>query len=143
MTVPFGFSISDFITGINLAKNFVHTLKAQGGAVEQYQHLLEQLHHDCRILSYFGLLNLPQEYASLDRDIVQQANLLYHSAQHFLKAIDQYRDEFNKVGANKFYHGVRSKAKWFLAMEKKIKEYRKDVEVKRGGLPLLTSRLTM
>ena len=141
--VPFGFSVGDFIDGIVFAKKFVRSLQARGGAVKQYQLLLDQLDRDCKVLLYFQSLDLPQDFATLERDVVQQANLLHEAAQDFLASVKVFQAEFERLGADKFYHAIGSKTKWFLSMEKKAEEYREKISIEQGYLSQLMSRLVM
>ena len=88
-------------------------------------------------------LDLPTDFAVLQSQIVYQANSLHGSASKFLAVICQFRDKFEQDGADKFYHGVRAKAKWFLGMEKRSEEYRKEVELKQSAMVLLLGKLTV
>ena len=62
MLAPFGFSIGDFVTVLTLTKDVIAGLQAQGGAVDEFYNVVEDLEANLTIFQQLKNHKLPESY---------------------------------------------------------------------------------
>ena len=91
MVVPFGFSIGDFIDGINIAIDVVKACTDTGGASSQYERVLVELE------TYLALLRKLQDSSvPTTTEVNRLASSCEQPVRQFLTKVEKYRRSLAK-----------------------------------------------
>ena len=127
MVVPFGFSIGDFVNGINTAIDVIRACKDAGGASSQYDRVLVEFE------TYIALLRKLQDSSiSTSAEINRLASSCEEPVRYFLTKIEKYRCSLAKpAGSHDSIHqtarNLRTfprKAQWAIVAKKTVEELR-------------------
>ena len=143
MIVPFGFSVGDFIATLEFIQKAIAGLKAQGGALDEFHHIIRELENNALIFQYLESTTLPDKYISEQKAIVAQAQALNGLSKDFKATIQKYSVAFGKKGAEKFYHSIVAKTRWTATMAKQIAQYRVRIQEKSQTLQLLLATINL
>ena len=140
MVAPaFGFSVGDFITGIEAAIDVIKACRETGGAVSQYGQTLAEFQ---AYLSTFRRLQDPQ--VATTAEIISIARNCEGPIQRFMKKVEKYQDSLTTTGTSTgggLVHSVRKfprKAQWAVRASKEIEKLRAGL-----GPPLSTIGLLL
>lgn len=143
MIVPFGFSVGDFVAVLHLTKDVIAGLQDQGGAVNEFYSVVEDLEANITILQQLEKHDLPGEYDAQKRSIAVLAQSLYGLATDFLAVIQKYRKDLTRPEARHSYRAVLKKASWTVKTSKRLARFRTEIEAKSLSLRLLLSKVNM
>jgi hypothetical protein len=143
MLAPFGFSVGDFITVLQLTRDVIAGLQAQGGAVNEFCNIVEDLEANITIFQQLENLDLPDKYNAQQRSIVTLAQSLYGLATDFLALIQKYRRDLTRPEARHSYRAVLKKTSWTMKTPKRLARFRTDIEAKSLSLRLLLSKINV
>ena len=140
MVVPFGFSIGDFIDGINIAIDVIKACKDTGGASSQYERVLDEFETYLIILRK---LQDPNVLASTE--INRLASSCEQPVRQFLTKAEKYRCSLTKpTGSQDFVHhttrNLRTfprKAQWTVVAKKTVEELRLGIGPQLSAIGLL------
>ena len=137
MAVPFGFSIGDFIAGIDLIARVVTALKDTGGASSEYQILIQELQHLQLLLEQ--LKDLKPSASSLNHvNAVRGLALTFKlPLSEFLQKIERYKSSLGVVSSRRQWVGAPRKAQWTLFMPEEISKMRAMITMKIVTVSLL------
>ena len=112
MPVGFGFSVGDFVAVLNLVRTVIEALKTAGGAKEDFQGLLRQLHALEKVLTRVRDIELDDEQ-DLDKVALRHAaSQCQDTIDGFLARIAKYQPHLGKVTPNKPDYLARTKVAW-------------------------------
>ena len=140
MVVPFGFSIGDFIDGINVAIDVIKACKDTGGASSQYEGVLIEFE------TYLTLLRKLQDPSvPASTEIIKLASSCEQPVRQFLATVEKYKCSFTKpTGSQDFVHhtarNLRTlprKAQWAVVAKKIVEELRLGVGPQLSAIGLL------
>ena len=140
MVVPFGFSIGDFIDGINIAIDVVKACTDTGGASSQYERVLVELE------TYLALLRKLQDSSvPTTTEVNRLASSCEQPVRQFLTKVEKYRRSLAKpTGSHYFIHqtarNLRTfprKAQWAIVAKKTVEELRLGIGPQLSAIGLL------
>ena len=141
MVVPtFGFSVSDFIAGINVAIDVIKACKDTDGASSQYERVLIEFE------TYLALLRKLQDpNVPTTAEINRLASSCEQPVQQFRTKVEKYRCSLaHPTGSHNFVHHTARKlrtfprtAQWAVVAKKTVEELRLDIGPKLSVIGLL------
>ena len=137
---PFGFSVGDFISGINVAIDVIKACKDTGGASSQYERVLVEFE------TYLALLRKLQDSSvPTTAEMTRLASSCEHPVQQFVTKIEKYRRSLAKSAGShdSVHHTARSlrtfprKAQWAVVAKKTVEELRLGIGPQLSAIGLL------
>ncbi len=128
MVAPvFGFSVGDFIAGINIAIDVIKACKDTGGASSQYERALVEFE------TYLALLRKLQDpNVPTTAEINRLASSCEHPVQQFVTKIEKYKCSLAKSAGSgdsvhqtfRYLRTFPRKAQWAMVAKKAVEELR-------------------
>jgi hypothetical protein len=124
MTAPFGFSVGDFISAIQLIQNICEALKTAGGASNHYQRVLVELG---------GLRNVLDELQKIqpsegDMGQINTLRAMVHACQlqlhDFFVKLEKYHRSLNPFSKRTALQSAARKTQWAVSMETETEKLR-------------------
>ena len=143
MLAPFGFPVGDFVTVLTLTKDVIAGLQAQGGAVDEFYNVVEDLEANLTIFQQLENHKLPERYDAQQKSIAALAQSLYGLAIDFLAIVQRYKRDFTRPEARHSHRAVLKKTGWTMKISKRLARFRTEVEAKSLSLRLLLSKVNM
>ena len=136
---PFGFSVGDFIDGINIAIDIIEACKDTGGASYQYQRVLVEFE------TYLTLFHKLQDSSIPTAEVNKLASSCEQAVQQFVTKIEKYRRSLAKpTGSHDFVHHTARhlrtfprKAQWAVVGKKTVEELRLGIGPQLSAIGLL------
>ena len=137
---PFGFSIGDFIDGVNTAIDVIRVCKDAGGASSQYERVLVEFE------TYLTLLRKLQDSSvPTTAEVNRLASSCEEPVRQFLTKVEKYRCSLAKpTGSHDFVHhtarNIRTfprKAQWAVMAKKTLEELRLGIGPQLSAIGLL------
>lgn len=124
MSVGFGFSFGDIVTGVQLISKIATAIKDTGGASEDYQLVISQYHRLLQVLR--ELQNPPlRNSTSLSYDLVsEQAFACEKSLEELRARISKFDSALGPSARKGMRHGTARKALWALSPPEVSKLYK-------------------
>ncbi|KAE9376392.1 hypothetical protein N431DRAFT_529373 [Stipitochalara longipes BDJ] len=149
MTVPFGFSVGDFVAGIGLVQDVIEALRASSTSTARYQGLMSELFTLERALLEVKKLDLGDEQASrqerLDIEALHGALRLaatqcQDTISRLLNKVKKYEGHLSANGSGSKWKDALRKVQWALLTDRDLEEYRAEI---RGHSTSITMLLTL
>jgi hypothetical protein len=143
MSVGFGFSIGDFIAGIQLVRDVIASLRSTAGSASEYQNLIYEL---------FGLERALLEVKALKLDDCQPAQLndlkcvaieCQESIDRFLLEIRKYQPSLNAQGSGSRVRDGLRKIQWALCKKGDVELFKAEVMRHTASINLLLATAQM
>ena len=141
MVVPlFGFSVGDFIAGVNIAIDVIKACKDTGGASSQYERVLVEFE------TYLALLRKLQDpNVPTTAEINRLASSCEQPVQQFVTKIEKHRRSLAKSAGSHdpVHHTARylrtfpRKAQWAVVAKKTVEELRLGIGPNLSAIGLL------
>ena len=137
---PFGFSIGDFIDGINSAIDVVKACKDAGGASSQYERVLVEFE------TYLALLRKLQDpNVPTTAEINRLASSCEEPVRQFLTKVEKYRCSLAQPAGSRdsihqtarYLRTFPRKAQWAVVAKKTVEELRLGVGPQLSAIGLL------
>ena len=141
MVVPtFGFSVGDFIAGINIAVDVIKACKDTGGASSQYKRVIVEFEAYLALLRKLQDANVPTT-----AEINRLASSCERPVQQFVTKIEKYRRSLTKpVSSHDSVHDTARhlrtfprKAQWATVAKKSVEELRLGIGPQLSAIGLL------
>ena len=141
MAAPvFGFSVGDFIAGINIAIDVIEACKDTGGASSQYERVIVEFETYLALLRKLQDANVPTT-----AEINRLASSCERPVQQFMTKIEKYRYSLTMpASSHDFFHytahHIRTfprKAQWATVAKKAVEELRLGVGPQLSAIGLL------
>jgi hypothetical protein len=149
MTVPFGFSIGDFVAGIGLVRDVIEALQTSSSSTARYQGLISELFTLERGLLEVKNLGLGDEQATqperLDIEALHGALRLtavqcQDSITRLLGKVKKYEGHLSANGSGSKWKDALRKVQWALLTDKDLEESRAEI---RGHATMITMLLNL
>ncbi|KAN0111055.1 hypothetical protein V8E51_007442 [Hyaloscypha variabilis] len=149
MTVPFGFSIGDFVTGIGLIRDVIECLQASSSSTARYQSLMSELFTLERALLEVKKLAIGDEQTTPPERLALEA---LHGAlrlaavqcqdtiSRLLGKVKKYDRHLSKNGSGSKWKDALRKVQWAILTDKDLEESRAEI---RGHATSITMLLTV
>ena len=140
MVVPFGFSIGDFIDGINVAIDVIKACKDTGGASSQYERVLVEFETYLIVLRKLQYSSVPTT-----TEVNTLASSCEQPVRQFLTKVEKYRCSLAKpTSSQDFVHHTAQnlrtfprKAQWAIVAKKTVQELRLGIGPQLSAIGLL------
>ena len=149
MTVPFGFSIGDFVAGIGLVRDVIEALRTSSSSTARYQGLMSELCTLERTLLEVKKLGLGDKQATrperLDIDALHGALRLaavqcQGTISKLVRKVQKYEGHLSKNGSGSKWKDALRKVQWALLTDKDLEECKAEI---RGHSTSITMLLTL
>ena len=137
---PFGFSVGDFIDGINIAIDVIKACKDTDGASSQYERVLVEFETYLIILRKLRDPSVPAT-----AEVIRLASSCEQPMQQFVTRIEKYRRSLAKSAGphDPVHHTARylrtfpRKAQWAVVAKKTVEELRLGIGPQLSAIGLL------
>jgi hypothetical protein len=124
MPVPFGISVGDFISSIELIHDVVEALKESNGSSANFQELIRELYSlERALLAVKALETLPNQHCELGA-IKQAAAQCQITVDTFLQKNRKFYPTLGAAGSQHKWKGVLHKIKWRVYRKDDVDEFR-------------------
>jgi hypothetical protein len=137
MTVPFGFSVGDFVAGIGFVRDVINALQTSSTSVTRYQGLIKELFILERALLEVKALKFD------DRSSSQLDALRFAAAQcqgtidSLLNKVKKYQPSLTAKGSGAKWKDILRKVQWVLLTDSDIEGYRAEIRGHSASIAML------
>jgi len=143
MSAGFGFSVGDFVTGINLLKNVIDALKDCGESTAEYRGLTKDLENLMTTLCQV-------QHLEFDESLLSERDALYKAASYVQGIIEQFLDKNQKFhdplsigGSGSRVRDAWKKVQWALCKKEDVAKFREQLRDCIGTINLLLATAQM
>lgn len=137
MTVPFGFSVGDFIAAIGLVAEVVEAVQDSGGAASQYQSLTQDLGNLQAALLRVESLRIGSDTPTTDT-VINQTLLVRQGVQELLDSLAKFNKSLGNEAEKGWRHGTRRKVQWAMFGSKEVAKLRNVLSAQVQNLSILS-----
>jgi hypothetical protein len=134
---PFGFSVGDIITVLDLVKKIGKALHDQDGASTEYQRLIQNLQALQLIFQYLEGLESNEANRSHVNAIQAQAHLALKPLNDFLKGIAKYEKRLGSAASGGVLLGGARKAQWAITVTEELSRLQSNISMEIEKMNLL------
>ena len=137
MVVPFGFSVGDFVGGVNLIRDIIKALESSGGASAGYQELITELYileHAFILVKKLKLDGVPSANAALSHAL----ECCRSSISKFLSRNKKFAPYLPQYGSRSGWKAVFKKIQWSFK-EDDVRDFRSELNAHIGSINTLLS----
>ena len=142
MSVGFGFSVGDFIAGLELVATVIDALRESGGSSQRYRELISELLSLETALIQVKSLELHPSQNAEKNALHSAASQCQRTISEFWQAIQKYHPSLARSG-NLTLKGQWIKIKWTLLKEDDVEKFKADLRGHTGSINLLLSSCRM
>ena len=144
MPAPFGFGVGDFIAVIELIVKVRKALKDSGGALSEFQDVVQELGSLQSILTHLGTIHFKERAGTSPAlNLTQLIATCQRPLSDFLDHIARFQSSLNASTSRNFIHTSPRKAQWGLFMGAEIVKLRSVVAAKILQLQLVLQSFSM
>lgn len=138
----FGFSVGDFVAGINLVLELTQALKQGTRSGKEYQDLVGELDSLEKVLLEVHNLRVDASMVSKSNAIDQSVRQCQETMTAFCSKIDKYRASLSAKGSGNVVKDVLRKMQWSLYTKEDLRDLRAKVAGHKSSILmiLLTSQ---
>ena len=140
MLPPFGFSVSDFIAGINLVRELIKALEDTAGSSSDYRELIKELYSLERALIEVKHLDLDESQFNQEIALRQAAAQCQETIDSFLKTIRKYQPTLSNPSNSSSKLGLRGglrKIQWALCKKDDVEKFRAKISGHTAAISIL------
>lgn len=127
MSVGFGFSVGDFIAGIELVHTVIGALRESGDSSTEYQELISQLYTLETALQRVKQVELDDIQHSEAVALRQAASQCQRTIDGFLEKITKYQPSLRAGGSGHTIKDAWRKVKWALCQKEDVVKFKMDL----------------
>ncbi|KAF2093426.1 hypothetical protein NA57DRAFT_48297 [Rhizodiscina lignyota] len=124
----FGFSVGDFVDGIELVRQLINALKRGSGSSKEYQDLIHELFHLERSLLEVKHLQVCDSLRPQKIAIEQAAAQCQDTVSHFLDQISKYQPSLRATGSGSRWRDQLRKIQWTLYRKEDVQHFRAQIQ---------------
>ncbi|PMD18277.1 hypothetical protein NA56DRAFT_249305 [Hyaloscypha hepaticicola] len=139
MSAGFGFSVGDFITGIQLVRDVITSLQASGGSSSEYQALAMELFSlERALLEVKALKSLDDQPEKLEA-LKCAASQCQHTIDRFMTKIHKFQSSLTAQGSgSRWIDGLR-KVQWAMCKKEDIATFKAEISGHAVAINLLVA----
>lgn len=126
--VPFGFSVGDFVDGIELIRQACNALKSSAGSSKEYQDLIHELYSLERSLLEVKHLDVAETLRPQKTAVEQAALQCQETISQFLSKISKYHRSLRVGGSGSNWRDRLRKIDWALYKKEEVQEFRAKIQ---------------
>ena len=137
MVTPFGFSVGDFVAGIELIRQLINALEDSAGSSAEYRELIKELYSLERALLEVKHLDLDaSQYAQLVA-LRQAATQCQQTIDEFLSKLRKFQPAFRTGGAKSSWRDSLRKMEWALYKKEDVERFRAQLSGHTASINML------
>jgi len=141
MVVPFGVSVGDFISGIQLIHTIIDALEDSTGSSAEYQGIIRELKSLETALNCVKDLDIEEEAQEIAlREAAAQCG---KTIQEFLQKIRKYQPSLQAGGSSKKWKDNLRKIQWSLYSKEDIRRFQAQLQGHTASIQILLQRIHM
>jgi hypothetical protein len=139
MSAGFGFSVGDFVAGIQLVRDVITSLQASGGSSLDYQALVMELFSLERALLEVKALK-PLDHSSDQVDALKcAASQCQLTIDRFMTKIQKYQPSLNAQGTGSRWRDGLRKVQWALCKKEDVATFKAEISGHAVAINLLVA----
>jgi predicted HicB family RNase H-like nuclease len=143
MAVPFGFSVGDFIAGINLVKDVIKALQDSRGSSKEYLELIAELRSLETALFEVKTLDLRIEQRAKRAALREASKQCQTSIDNFLKDLMKYSTNLRLGGSLCAWKDAYRKIQWKLCKKDDLVRFREEIGFHVQSIQMLMLTIQM
>ena len=137
MVTPFGFSVGDFVAGIELIRQLINALEDSAGSSSEYRELIKELYSLERALLEVKHLELDaSQYAQLVA-LRQAATQCQQTIDEFLTKVRKFQPAFRTGAAKSSWRDSLRKIEWALYKKEDVERFRAQLSGHTASINML------
>jgi hypothetical protein len=142
MSVGFGFSVGDFIAGLELVATVIDALRESGDSSRRYRELISELYSLETALLQVKRLELHPSQNAEKIALHSAASQCQRTISEFWQTVQKYHPSLGKSG-NRTLKDQWMKIRWALLKEDEVEKFKADLRGHTGSINLLLSSCRM
>ena len=143
MLPPFGFSVSDFVAGINLVRELIKALEDSAGSSAEYRDLIKELYSLERALLEVKHLELDDAQHSQGVALRQAATQCQQSIDGFLQKVRKFQPALRTGGSSSSWRDSLRKIEWALYKKEDVQKFRAQLSGHTTSIKILLMTLQL
>ena len=143
MLPPFGFSVGDFVSGINLIRELIKALEDSAGSSAEYRHLIQEIYGLERALLEVKHLDLEQSQLPQHVALKQVAVQCQATIDGFLNKIRKFRPALGNGGSRSSWKDGLRKIEWALYKKDDVHKLRAQLNGHTTSINILLMTLQL
>jgi chromosome segregation ATPase len=143
MSLGFGFSVGDFIAGIQLVRDVISSLQSSAGSALEYQTLIAELFTLERALLEVKALRYEDCDATQLDALKCAATQCQSTIDKFLAKVKKYQPSLNAQGSSSKVKDSLRKIQWALCEKADLETFKAEVRGHAGSINMLLATLQM
>lgn len=137
MLPPFGFSVGDFVSGINLIRELIKALEDSAGSSAEYRDLIKQLYILERALLEVKHLGIDESQQSQGIALRQAATQCQQVIDEFLQKIRKFQPALRTGGSTSSWKDGLRKVEWALYKKEDVQNFRAQLTGHTASINIL------
>lgn len=137
MVVPFGFSVGDFISTLELVGTVIAALRSAGGSSDRYRELVDELYTLEKALIRVKNLKLDDSQEGDVQAVRQAASQCQKTIDKFWKKIAKYQQHLSAGGSGSRVKDSWMKIQWALCTREDVDAFRADIRGHIAAIEML------
>ena len=143
MLPTFGFSVGDFISGINIVRDLIKALEDSTGSSSEYRNLITELYSLERALIEVRHLTLDESQHAQSVALKQAAAQCQDTIDAFLQKIQKFQPPLRTGGSGSKWRDRLRKIEWVLYKKEDIQNFRAQVKGHTTSIDILLLTLQL
>ena len=139
----FGFSVGDFISGLNLLRELIKALEDSSGSSKEYRDLIRELYSLERALLEVKHLNVNESLQPHKNAIMQAAVQCQDAISFFLSQIAKYQPSLSRGGSGNKWRDCLRKIQWALCKKEDVQKFRAQIQGHTSSIAILLMTLKL
>ena len=123
MLPPFGFSVGDFVSGINLIRELIKALEDSAGSSADYVDLIRELYSLERALLEVKHLDLDESQEPQNLALRQAATQCQQTIDEFLQRTHKFQPALRAFGSKSSWRDGLRKVEWALCKKDDVQKF--------------------
>lgn len=141
--IPFGVSVGDFISGINLIRELIKALEDSAGSSVEYRDLIRELYSLERALLEVKHLNLDESQHTQSVALRQAAVQCQQTIDEFLQKIRKFQPSSSTGGSKSPWRDGLRKIEWALYKKDDVQKFRAQLNGHTASINILLMTLQL
>jgi hypothetical protein len=139
----FGFSVGDFVDGIELTRQLINALKSSAGSAKEYQDLIHELYSLERALLEVKHLQVIDALRPQRIAVEQAALQCQDTITQFLSKISKYQPSLRVGGSGSAWRDCLRKIQWALYQKEDVQRFRAQIQGHTSSIMTLLMTLQL
>lgn len=139
----FGFSVGDFVDGVELVRQVISSLKDSAGSSKEYQDLIHELYSLKRALLEVKHLNIDETLGPQKTALEQAAIRCQDTISQFLLKIEKYQPSLRAGGSGSSWRDRLRKIQWTLYRKEDVRWFRAQIQGHTSSIMMMLTTIQL